>query len=191
MNSLLTKVLILYGTRYGTTKEISGEIEKIIQEKGFKTESYNLSDTNLKNIPPLDSYDGVILGTGIKINRWTKTAKKFLKKRKAELIKIQNKMGLYVCCGEAAKKSNINGAIEKYIIAKLEEVGLKPSLVDAFGGAYDLREGSAIDGMTRKIVIGIMQKEEGIENPEGKLHDFRDWEQIKSFANKFVDLLNQ
>ena len=187
----MKKILLLYGTRYGTTKEISDEIEKIIQEKGFETESYNLNDINVKDIPPLDKYDGAILGSGIKINRWTKAAKKFLNKRKSELKTIQDKMGVYVCCGEAAKKPNINSAKEKYIIAKLEDIGLKPSLIDAFGGAYDLREGSAIKGMTRKIVIGIMQKEEGIEDPEGKLHDFRDWEQIKAFTSKFVDLLDQ
>lgn len=187
----MAQVLLLYGTRYGTTKEISDEIEKIIQEKGFETESYNLNDISVKDIPPLDKYDGVILGSGIKINRWTKAAKKFLNKRISELKTMQNTMGLYVCCGEAAKKSDIKGAIEKYITAKLEDTGFKPSLIDAFGGAYDLREGSAIKGMTRKIVIGIMQKEEGIENPDRKMHDFRDWGQIKAFATKFIELLNQ
>ena len=34
-----------------------------------------------------------------------------------------------------------------------------------------------------------MKDEEGIENPEGKKHDYRDWEQIKDFANKYGNLL--
>jgi menaquinone-dependent protoporphyrinogen oxidase len=187
----LSKVLLVYGTRYGTTKEISDEIEKKIQENGINTESYNLNDVNLKNIPPLDKFDGIILGTGIKIKKWTKEVKKFVKKRKSELEAIQNKMGFYVCCGEAAKKDKINDAIHNYITSKLEDIGLEPVLIDAFGGAYDLRDGSAVKGMTRKIVIGIMQKDEGIDNPEGKLHDFRDWEQIELFTNKFVNLLNK
>ncbi|MEJ2293584.1 MAG: flavodoxin domain-containing protein [Candidatus Lokiarchaeota archaeon] len=149
------------------------------------------NDVNLKNIPPLDKFDGIILGTGIKIKKWTKEVKKFVKKRKSELEAIQNKMGFYVCCGEAAKKDKINDAIHNYITSKLEDIGLEPVLIDAFGGAYDLRDGSAVKGMTRKIVIGIMQKDEGIDNPEGKLHDFRDWEQIELFTNKFVNLLNK
>jgi len=185
----LDKVLILYGTRYGTTKGISDEIERVIQEKGIATESYNLKEYNLKEIPPLQDYDGIIIGTGIKIKRWTKVVKKFVEKRKSELKKKQNALGFYVCCGEAAKKENISKAINNYITPRLQKLGINPTLIDAFGGAYDLTEGSPITGMTRKIVIGIMKNEEGIEDPEGKMHDYRDWDQIKQFANKFVELL--
>ena len=81
----MSKILILYGTRYGATKEISDEIEKVIQEKGIATESYNLKEVNLKNIPPLDQYDGIIIGTGIKMGMWTKSVKSFIQKRKKEL----------------------------------------------------------------------------------------------------------
>jgi len=185
----MSKVLILYGTRYGTTKEISEEIEKIIKEKGINTESYNLKEHNLKEIPSLEEYDGIIIGTGIKIKMWTKVVKKFVQKRKSELKNKESRLGFYVCCGEAAKKDNISKAINDYITPRLEKLGINPALFDAFGGAYDLTEGSLISGMTRKIVIGILKEEEGIENPEGKLHDYRDWEQIKNFANKFADLV--
>jgi menaquinone-dependent protoporphyrinogen oxidase len=187
----MSKVLILYGTRYGTTKEISDEIEKLIQEKGLSTESYNIKEHALKKIPPLKEYEGVLVGTGIMMGRWTKAFKNFVNKRKSELNEIQDNLGFYVCCGEAAEKTNIDTAINKYITLKLENRGLKPSLVDAFGGAYDLTEGSAISGMTRKIVIGIMKDEYGIANPEGKLHDFRDWDQIKDFVNKFLNLIEK
>jgi len=188
----MTKVLILYGTRYGTTKEISDDIEKKIQEKGITTESYNLKEHNLKKIPPLAAYDGVIIGTGIKMNMWTKVVKIFLQKRKSELQNKQSKLAFYVCCGEATKKGGgINEAINKYITLKFEKFGIQPELIDAFGGAYDLREGSSISGMTRKIIIAALKEEEGIEEPDGKMHDYRDWEQIKDFAYKFCELLNK
>ena len=185
----MSQVLILYGTRYGTTKEISHEIEKVIQDNGITTESFNLKEVNTKNIPPLDQYDGIIIGTGIKMGMWTKTVKSFLQKRKAELKKKQASLGFYVCCGEA--KNDISKAIEKYISPKLEKIGIQSALIDAFGGAYDLREGSPVSGMTRKIIIGVMKEEEGIEDPEGKLYDYRDWEQIRNFANQFVEVLKK
>ena len=43
--------------------------------------------------------------------------------------------------------------------------------------------------MTRKIVIGIMKDEEGIENPEGQLFDYRDWDQIRAYASKFAEAI--
>ena len=185
----MSKVLILYGTRYGATKEISDEIEKVIQAKGMSTVSFNLKEVNPKNIPPLDQYDGIIIGTGIKMGMWTKEIKSFVQKRKVELKKKQASLGFYVCCGEA--KSDISKAIEKYINLKLEKIGIQSALIDAFGGAYDLREGSPVSGMTRKIIIGMMKEEEEIENPEGELYDYRDWEQIRDFANQYVEVLKK
>ncbi len=183
----MSKVLILYGTRYGTTKEISDEIQKVIIDNGMIAESFNLKEVNPKNIPPLEHYDGIIIGTGIKMGMWTKSIKSFVQKRKSELKKKQATLGFFVCCGEA--KNDINKAIDKYINAKLEKIGIQFALIDAFGGAYDLREGSMVSGMMRKIVIGIMKEEEGIEDPDGKLYDYRDWDQIRGFANRYVDLL--
>ncbi|MCJ7648847.1 MAG: flavodoxin domain-containing protein, partial [Candidatus Lokiarchaeota archaeon] len=153
----MSKVLILYGTRYGATKEISDEIEKVIQDKGMGTVSFNLKEVNPKNIPPLDQYNGIIIGTGIKMGMWTKQVKSFVQKRKAELKKKQASLGFYVCCGEAQK--DINTAIEKYVNPKLEKVGIKSALIDAFGGVYDLREGSPISGMTRKIIIASLKED--------------------------------
>lgn len=186
---MMTKVLILYGTRYGATKGISDEIEKVIQDNGMTTESFNLKEVNQKIIPPLDNYDGIIIGTGIKMGMWTKAVKNFVQKRKTELKKKQASLGFYVCCGEA--KDNISKAVDKYINAKLEKTGIESALIDAFGGAYDLREGSLVSGMMRKIVIGIMKEEEGIENPEGELYDYRDWDQIRDFANQYTEVLKK
>lgn len=181
----MNKVLMLYGTRYGTTKGISDEIEKILQGSGLATDNFNLKDVKLKDIPALNNYDGIIIGTSIKMGNWTKIIKSFMQKRKAELKKKQASLGFYVCCGEA--KNDISTAKEKYINSKLEKFGIQPALIDAFAGAYDLREGSPLSGMMRKIIIGIMQKEEGIENPDGELYDYRDWDQIRNFANQFVE----
>ena len=185
----MNKVLILYGTRYGTTKGISDEIENVIKENGITTESYNLIEINHKKIPPLDQYDGIIIGTGIKMGMWTKVVKNFFKNRKDELKQKQDSLAFYVCCGEA--QNDIKNAIEKYIIPKLEKYGISSVLTDAFAGAYDLREGSAVKGMTRKIVIGIMKDEKGVEDPDGELYDYRDWDQIRNFASKFANLIKK
>ena len=185
----MNRVLILYGTRYGTTKGIADEIEKVIKDNGITTESFNLTEINSEKVPPLNQFDGIIIGTGIKMGMWTKVVKNFFQKRKDELKQKQDSLAFYVCCGEA--QNDIKKAIEKYIIPKLEKYGIQSALFDAFAGAYDLREGSAVKGMTRKIVIGIMKDEQGIENPDGKLYDYRDWDQIRNFASKFIQIMKK
>ena len=59
------------------------------------------------------------------------------------------------------------------------------------GGVYDLREGSPVSRMTRKIIIASLKEDPGIEDPEEKLYDYRDWEQIRDFASQLVEVLNK
>ncbi len=182
--------MILYGTRFGATQGIAQEIQKGIQENGIETEIYDLKEHPSKNLPSsLKGHDGIIIGTGIKMSFWTKSVKKYVKKHGAELKQKQDKLGFFVCCGMANKKEEIGPAIEKYIATRLDKSGLKPALIDAFGGVYDLSDTSLMSGMNKKIISGILKDEEGWENVENKTYDFRDWDQIRNFTQKFVSLI--
>ncbi|MFX1277338.1 MAG: flavodoxin domain-containing protein [Promethearchaeota archaeon] len=185
----MSKVLILYGTRYGTTKGIVDEIEKVFQENNIDTKVYNLKEHSLKDIPPLTDFNGVLIGTGIKIKMWTKDVKKYVQKKKAELKQIQNKLGFFICCGTATKKEEIGSAIEQFITPKLEKLNLKPALIDAFGGAYDLREESLMGSMSKKIMMAALKEEKGMETVESKLYDYRDWDHVREYTNKFISII--
>ena len=71
------KVLIAYGTRFGSTEEISSKFAEIMREKDLDTTVINVKKDKW---PPLDQFDAVLIGSSIKIGRWTKEAKKFFKK---------------------------------------------------------------------------------------------------------------
>lgn len=187
----MSKVLILYGTRYGCTKEIAQEIEKFIQEKGFSTEIYDLKENSSKNVPSLKDFDGILIGTSIKMTLWTKSVKKYVKKNITELKQRQDKLGFFICCGTANKKEEIGSAIEKFITPRLEKLGFNPALIDAFGGVYDFSDNSLMGGMYKKIMAKSLQEDEGWETVENKAYDFRDWDQIKDFTNKFLDLIEK
>jgi menaquinone-dependent protoporphyrinogen IX oxidase len=76
------KVLIVYGTRYGSTEEISRDIAKFLLEVGIETELVNLRTTKSKKWPQIDEFDGIIVGTSLKMNKWKKEAKSFIDKNK-------------------------------------------------------------------------------------------------------------
>ncbi|MEN6292997.1 MAG: flavodoxin domain-containing protein, partial [Methanobacterium sp.] len=63
------KVLIVYGTRYGTAAEIAEEIRKVIEREGIEVDLVDSKGIKNYDIPP---YDMVIMGSGIKIGKWTK-----------------------------------------------------------------------------------------------------------------------
>lgn len=127
------KALIVYGTRYGTAAEIAAEIAHIIKEEGIEVD---LVDTKgLKNCD-VSPYDLVVVGSGIKMGKWTKESLKFLKENKSTLA--DRKVALFVSCGAANKEETREEGWENYL-KKVAEENLAGEPVDLglFGSVYD------------------------------------------------------
>ena len=181
----MKKVLIIYGTRYGTTQDTSEKIRDYLATKEIGVSLINLEDRE----PSLSGFDGVLIGTGIKITMWTKKIKKFIKKYKKELSNRNFKFGFFVNCGTASQKEMINEAKENYIDIKMQKIGLTYDIADAFGAIYDFSETSTLSNMNKKLIKSGLIKEEGWEKVEDILYDLRDMDQIQKFAGDFAALL--
>lgn len=182
------KVLIAYGTRYGSTEEISQEIAKTLNEKGLEPELYNLGIGKSKNWPQLDDFDGVIIGTSLKINAWKKQVKSFLDKNKTD---FKNKiLGVFTCGAYAiGEPSEAKEDIAKRLRENHE---LEAVIYDAFGGVLDFSEDSKLGKAGRlalKAAALALQKEKGIEIDKSSCNDFRDWDKIRSFTESFAEKL--
>ncbi|MGQ9459974.1 MAG: flavodoxin domain-containing protein [Candidatus Bathyarchaeaceae archaeon] len=60
----MTKVLIVYGTRYGATASTSEEIGEILHKEGFEVRVVNLKD----KVWDIGEYELVVVGSGIQAN---------------------------------------------------------------------------------------------------------------------------
>ena len=181
----MNKVLIVYGTRFGATKSTSEKIFKILKEKQIEVRHV---DSLEKQIPMLRGYDGIIVGTGIKMGMWTKQIKKFFKKTKKDFAERSFKFGFFVNCGTAAEKKKISEAKEKYIDKKLEKIGLSYDIANAFGPIYDFSDSSLMSNINKKLMKAGL-KEDGWEKVEDIRYDLRDMEQIQKFAEQFASLI--
>ena len=79
---MIMNALIVYGTRYGATASTSEEIAKVLREEDFNVRVVNAKDERVEDIA---EYELIIVGSGMKINRWTKEPEQFLNKFKREL----------------------------------------------------------------------------------------------------------
>ncbi|MFX0074916.1 MAG: flavodoxin domain-containing protein [Candidatus Hermodarchaeota archaeon] len=182
------RVLIAYGTRYGSTEEIAKEIAKTIEEKGLETELINLGVIKSKDWPPLDGFDGIIVGTSLKVNSWKKQVKTFLEKHKNELK--NTKFGMFTC-GVWAIAEPLE-AFNEVVFRLAKNFGLKADIHDAFGGVIDLSEDSNVGRAGRaalKLTALGFEKEQDIPIDKKARNDFRDWDKIRRFAEGFADLL--
>ena len=181
----MKKALILFGSRYGKTKDTSEKIRDILATKEIEVNLVNIDEEE----PTLVGFDGVLIGTGIKISMWTKKIKKFIKKHKKVLDSRKFKFGFFVNCATASQKEKINEAKEKYIDKKMQNIGLGYDIADAFGAIYDFSESSNLSNMSKNILKAALIKEEGWENVDDVLYDLRDLDQIKKFTEEFATML--
>jgi len=86
------RVLISYGSRYGSTEEIANKISGHL--KDLNIESTVIDVKKERKWPTLEEYDGIIVGSGIKISKWMNEPRKFLEKNSQELK--NKKLAVYI-----------------------------------------------------------------------------------------------
>ena len=189
------KVLVAYGSRYGSTEEIARTIAETLQQEGLNTQLLDLKRTKQKEWPRLALFDAVLVGSGIKIGRWTGEASSFLKKHADELKTAKAKglvVGVFVSCGMASTPEKRPEARQTYIEKVVTELGIKDAVdaYDAFGGVYDLSPSAPMGFLDKKMLaMGAQQMIKDGQLTEGARNDLRDWNQIRTFAEHFADLV--
>jgi len=177
------KVLVIYGTRYGTATEIAEEIARVIKDEGIEVD---LTDARRLKDCDITPYDLIVVGSGIKMGKWTKKSLKFLQNNKEALA--SKKVALFVTCGAANKEETREEGQEKY----LDEVAQKnlinePVATGLFGSLYDP---DANGGMMYKFTMRFIKKDlekQGIDT--SKRLDYRDWDEIRNWARNLADML--
>ena len=180
MKTMNEKVLVCYGSRHGSTAEISERITEILRGRGAEVDLINLKNEKIKDIK---DYDLIVIGSGIQMGKWTKEALRCIKKHRE--ILSQKKVAIFVSCMSAAEPDKCSTARREY----LEKIAhdfpeINPISMGLFGGLIDSTRGNF---MTKAIMQALAKSfvEEGEEPPERI--DLRDWEQIRIWAEGLID----
>ena len=181
----MTKALIVYGTRYGATAMTSEEIADVFRQEGLDVRVVNLKDEKVKDI---NDYELVVVGSGIRIGKWTKEPQKFIKKFRKELA--NKKVALFVCCGaarpideEGKDKTKMQETKTKYLDEKAAKYNLQPVALGFFGGVYNFNR---VSRLFRAFMASIKPQleEAGVPETEPGLYDTRDINAIRSWAKE-------
>jgi menaquinone-dependent protoporphyrinogen oxidase len=181
----MMKALIAYGTRYGATEKTSQEIADVFRQEGLDVRVANLKNEKLKDI---SDYDLVLVGSGIKIKKWTKEPEKFLKKFQKELA--QKKTAIFISCGAKHpldEKTDVETELEYARRHHLEEKATKykiqPIALGLFGGIYDFNK---MGWFFRKTLSAVKPQLEasGVPEKEIGIYDTRDINEIRSWAKE-------
>jgi menaquinone-dependent protoporphyrinogen oxidase len=179
----MMKVLITYGSRFGSTKEIAEYMVNVISKKGIEVDLYDVA----KAPSDINKYDVILIGSGIQIGRWKNTALNFLKEHKEVLRKKTT--GLFVSCVFGMYPDKREESKRKFLVDIAKKYELEPAGLGLFGSCLDF---TGKKGLKYNITVNIMKKdlaEMGIEYDE--TYEFRDWENIKEWTEELVNSQTQ
>lgn len=175
------KALVVYGTRWGGTVGVAEKIGDSLREANYTVDVVDAK----KNQPTVDSYDLVVVGSGIRADKWTKGTLKFLEKN-AHALKVK-KTALFVSCQMADREEEEarEKAKRAYLVKIAEKYGLSPISYGFFGGYADF---SKSHGLLVDIIVRVNRKnllKNGLDIR--KILDTRDWTKIGAWAHELAN----
>ena len=121
MNS---KTLVAYFTKGGASEEYAKVIAETLTENGFAVEIYNLAH----DIPDIEVFDTIILGTGVRMSMVYRPWKKILKQKA-----LSNKhLFMFLSSGMAIEEPD--KAVEKFLRPLVEKYNLMSKSLVSFPG---------------------------------------------------------
>jgi len=169
------KALVVYGTRWGGTAGVAEKIGEAIGKVDFLVDVYEAKN----KLPDIARYDLVVVGSGIRADRWTKPVLIFLENN-AEKLR-NKKTALFVSCQMADREEEARQRAKKeYLFKVAEKHCLKPIAFGFFGGFVDFKKshGIVVDVMVRVNRRKLLANGLDIS----KVHDTRNWDCIESWA---------
>lgn len=161
-------VLIVVESRHGATREISGVLAQRLVTHGASATVVAPEDCH-----EIDA-DAVVVGSGVYYGKWLKSAQRFVDRHAPELLSRPVWLFSSGPLGEDDKTETdgTDAGIEPAVVARLVELtGARAHHV--FAGRLDRDD----LGPFEKLVAA------GVHAPEG---DFRDWEDVKAWADEIA-----
>ncbi len=133
------KTLIVYATKSGATEEYASMIEKVLRDKyGLEVDVVNLRKNKKPDFTP---YHNIIIGSGVRMGKWYKEAKKFLDNDFGD-----RKVAIFLASRRAGIPEMYDEAVKNYITDVLaKHPHIKPVATEAFGGIKKKKERTILD----------------------------------------------
>jgi menaquinone-dependent protoporphyrinogen oxidase len=160
------KVLVAYGTRYGSTEEVAEAVAATLEEQGLEVEV-----EPARAVRSLDGYGAVVLGTPLYMGALHKDVRALLERSRAALERTP--FALFAL-GPIKADDGVDGSREQLFTALARVPMPTPVATAVFVGTYDPARLGFKDKMIAALPASPLHGETA--------HDDRDWEAIRGWA---------
>ena len=158
------RILIVYGSRCGSTEGVAEAIGQILSKAGAKVDV-----RPVKDVADLSPYQALVVGSAIRMGKWLPEAVAFVKTHQDKLSRLP--VAYFAVCltmkdDTMGNRRKASGFLDP-VLKQFPQV--KPVDIGLFAGAVDYKKLS--------FAYSLILKVKGA--PEG---DFRNWEVIQTWA---------
>jgi menaquinone-dependent protoporphyrinogen oxidase len=166
----VSKVLVAYASKNGSTAEIAEAIAQTLRQAGARVDCVEAGE-----VTSLEPYDAVVLGSAVYIKRWRGTAKRFLHKYAKQLAQRPFWVFSSGPAGEPKNDPNPTWLEPPKIAERVELLGAREHVV--FGGRMPLNPRSP----TARAMV---------KNCPPAYRDRRNWDEINAWAARIASQLH-
>lgn len=154
----MRKVLVVYGTKSGCTAGVAERIGAALERAGMAADVLPAHDG-----PDPAGYDGVVVGSGIRVGQWHSAVKEWVAQN-ADALRATPTAFYTVCLTLVTSPEKVD-EVRAYTDPILAESGIEPVDVGLFDGWFEPKE----FGLVERTVLKAMKAPQG---------DHRDWDAI-------------
>lgn len=176
------KILILFSTRDGQTREIAASLASELKEQGFDADTVNL---HRAETIAWQEYDGVVIGASIRYGHFHSTLDAFVKKHQQALKQLPS--AFYSVNLVARKPEKCTPQTNSYTRKFLLDSPWQPDHCAVFAGALRYPRYSWYD----RMMIRLIMKMTGGETDTRKEVVYTDWQQVAKFAREIAQLIRK
>jgi len=175
----MAKIIIIYSTTDGHTREICQYLQQVIEKRDNHV--VLISINNEAEID-LKSFDKIVIGASIRYGKHSPKVIEFIKKN---LHILERKSNAFFSVNVVARKPEKNQPeTNPYLIKFLRQIPWKPMKLAVFAGKIDYQKYKFWD---RLIIRLIMWMTKGPTDPKTNI-DFTNWSQVEDFGQVISEI---
>lgn len=175
----MSKIIIIYSTTDGHTREICSHLVRVVEDRGSIVKLVNIDD---EMSVALSSFDKIVIGASIRYGTHGKKVYEFIERN---LQTLDEKPNAFFSVNVVARKPEKNQPdTNPYLKKFLKETSWKPKNLAVFAGKIDYPRYGFWD---RNIIRFIMWMTKGPTDPKVTI-EFTDWNQVDAFGQMICEM---
>lgn len=171
----MSKILIIYSTTDGHTREICKRLSKVIETQDNQNEVILISINHGQDIE-LDNFDKIVVGASIRYGKHRPQVHEFANKYEKLL---DSKPNAFFSVNVVARKPEKNQPdTNPYLIKFLKQVPWRPKELAVFAGKIDYPSYTFWDRLMIRLIMWITK---GPTDPK-TIIEFTDWNKVEAFG---------